>query len=632
MDKYTKEVVQAQLNAEAAVMKELEEVYRAALDAINERIKLLQTGEITQSTIYHIEYQKTLKAQISAILDKLQADEYTSLEKYLTDNYNIGFAGSAYAMHGQGVPVLLPIDKNAVYKAIVADTKLTHPMYKEIGLDMAKLKKTVTHEISRGIASGLNYKAMARNIQAAAKIPQDRAKAIARTDGHRVLEASAEDARQAAKARGADVVKQWDATMDGNTRDTHRQLDGQIRETNEPFTLGSKSAMYPGSFGIPEEDCNCRCIATTRARWELDEDELNTLKERAAFFGLDKTNDFEEFKEKYLKASEDFPKENNSRKAAETLKKEEKSGIIKDKVEHSFEQQEEAEMSKLHELQKEIKQYDKALETNARLQDETLDFKEIIRLESEYDEIAAKRWSAVRMVDAVKEKIDSIRHEKTWYKYEKPFATLKAVADVEQAIINKGWFNGKVSLQGIPLDTAKSIAASFNRVFSTYPKLSGKLKGLHTSSLGVNTWAGFSPDTQKILIGHSIYSADVETIKKKYAQAVASGYFPIGTDYRSIFVHEMGHAIDYFIGNYKDVERISYGMVHDYLTGVAGLKSAYGNKAREYIKENVSRYADTNPKELFAECFSEYLTSQHPRDMAKWYGEKTEAEYKEWLE
>lgn len=308
MDKRTKQVIEAQLNAEAAVMKELEEVYRAALDAINERIKLLQTGEITQSTIYHIEYQKTLKAQISAILDKLQADEYTSLEKYLTDNYNIGFAGSAYAMHGQGVPVLLPIDKNAVYKAIVADTKLTHPMYKEIGLDMAKLKKTVTHEISRGIASGLNYKAMARNIQAAAKIPQERAKAIARTDGHRVLEASAEDARQAAKARGADVVKQWDATMDGNTRDTHRQLDGQIRETNEPFTLGSKSAMYPGSFGIPEEDCNCRCIATTRARWELDEDELNILKERAAFFGLDKTNDFEEFKEKYLKASEKIEK------------------------------------------------------------------------------------------------------------------------------------------------------------------------------------------------------------------------------------------------------------------------------------------------------------------------------------
>ncbi len=306
-------------------MKELEEVYRAALDAINERIRLLQTGEITQSTIYHIEYQKTLKAQVSAILDKLQADEYTSLEKYLTDNYDIGFAGAAYAMHGQSVPVLLPIDKNAVYKAIVADTKLTHPLYKEIGLDMTKLKKTITHEISRGIATGLGYKEIARNIQTSAKIPMDRAKAIARTDGHRVLEASAEDARQAAKARGADVLKQWDATMDGNTRDTHRQLDTQIRETNEPFTIGNKSAMYPGDFGDPEEDCNCRCIATTRARWELDEDELNTLKDRAAFFGLDKTKDFEEFKEKYLKAAENLQNEGKS-----GIMDVEKSGLVMD--------------------------------------------------------------------------------------------------------------------------------------------------------------------------------------------------------------------------------------------------------------------------------------------------------------
>lgn len=75
------------------------------------------------------------------------------------------------------------------------------------------------------------------------------------------------------------------------------------------YMLGFKIAMYPGAFGIPEEDCNCRCIATTRARWELDEDELNTLKERAAYFGLDKTKDFDEFKEKYTKAAETLKKE-----------------------------------------------------------------------------------------------------------------------------------------------------------------------------------------------------------------------------------------------------------------------------------------------------------------------------------
>ena len=67
--------------------------------------------------------------------------------------------------------------------------------------------------------------------------------------------------------------------------------------------------------GDPAEDCNCRCVALTRARWELDASELQTLKDRAAFFGLDKTDSFKDFEKKYLKA-------------AETVEKSGKSGII----------------------------------------------------------------------------------------------------------------------------------------------------------------------------------------------------------------------------------------------------------------------------------------------------------------
>ena len=68
--------------------------------------------------------------------------------------------------------------------------------------------------------------------------------------------------------------------------------------------------------GDPTEDCNCRCVALTRARWELDASELQTLKDRANFFGLDKTDNFKDFEKKYLKA-------------AETVEKAGKSGIIK---------------------------------------------------------------------------------------------------------------------------------------------------------------------------------------------------------------------------------------------------------------------------------------------------------------
>ena len=62
--------------------------------------------------------------------------------------------------------------------------------------------------------------------------------------------------------------------------------------------------MAPGYFGKPKEDCNCRCCLLQRARWALDEEELDELKKRAAYFGLDKTKDFEEFRKKYMDSIE----------------------------------------------------------------------------------------------------------------------------------------------------------------------------------------------------------------------------------------------------------------------------------------------------------------------------------------
>ena len=53
------------------------------------------------------------------------------------------------------------------------------------------------------------------------------------------------DAANKAKVAGADVVKQWSAVLDGKTRDTHRELDHQIREMDKPFETHGKKAMYP---------------------------------------------------------------------------------------------------------------------------------------------------------------------------------------------------------------------------------------------------------------------------------------------------------------------------------------------------------------------------------------------------
>lgn len=304
MNKREKEVLQYQLSQEKEVLRQLERQYKIALSRVNVQLALLQSKEETASRINRINYQKTLQKQIAAILDKLHRDEFQTIHQFVNECYESGYVGMMYNLAGQGFPMILPIDSNAATKAVVTNSKLKHELYEELGLDVERLKKTISKELTRGIATGMAYDDIARNIRMLSGAPMRRAKTIARTEAHRIQQASQEDARQLAKSKGANVVKQWDATLDSNTRRTHRELDGQIREVNEPFEMHGKKAMYPGEFGDPAEDCNCRCVANTRARAALDADELAIMQERAKKFRLDKIEDFADFKTKYMYAVE----------------------------------------------------------------------------------------------------------------------------------------------------------------------------------------------------------------------------------------------------------------------------------------------------------------------------------------
>lgn len=324
INKRQKEVLEYQLEEEKKVIQELEAQYARALKDITEKVKgfqadidlldqalsqdglddatkaLLQSQK--RSKVYQKQYQEILKSQVSAILSKMQADNYSTIDKYLHSCYESGFIGTMYDIAGQNIPLIVPIDQAAAVKAVLTDSKISNGLYNALGVDVAKLKKTITQEISRGIASSLPYRDIARNLKNTVNVPLYNAKRIVRTESHRIQQQSTEESRKAAAKRGADVVRMWDAALDGRTRDSHRRVDGEIRELDEKFSNG---LMFPGDpSGSAAEVVNCRCVALTRARWALDEEELQTLKERAEYFGLDKTKNFEDYKKKYLDASE----------------------------------------------------------------------------------------------------------------------------------------------------------------------------------------------------------------------------------------------------------------------------------------------------------------------------------------
>lgn len=65
--------------------------------------------------------------------------------------------------------------------------------------------------------------------------------------------------------------------------------------------------------GDAAEVVNCRCALLQRARWAFGDNELKALQDRAAYYNLDKTQNFEDFKQKYLKATQSGTSSNNAK-------------------------------------------------------------------------------------------------------------------------------------------------------------------------------------------------------------------------------------------------------------------------------------------------------------------------------
>lgn len=280
MNKRQKEVLQAQLNSEEEVIAQLKSVYEQALRDCEAKIQELSMRadlepENLKSIIYQKQYQEAIKAQLEGALTSLQSDSYATVSDYLTRSYQDGYLGSMYDMQGQGIPLVMPIDQEAVTKAVMLDSKLSTSLYDRMGEDVKAIKKAVRQEVSRGIAQGMTWSNIASNLARNMKhTPFQKAYnnsiRIARTEGHRIQNRAALDAQKRAIDRGAEVVKQWNAVLDGRTRSEHRELDGQIREVGEMFEIAGYKAEAPGLFGDPSQDCNCRCCLDQRARWALN--------------------------------------------------------------------------------------------------------------------------------------------------------------------------------------------------------------------------------------------------------------------------------------------------------------------------------------------------------------------------
>jgi hypothetical protein len=329
MNKRQKLVQQAFLDNEEEVLKRLEKIYGESLSDIEKKAQNLQDDieeldklaklsisdeekEVLlsrkRSKVYQKQYQEALKKQVNDILDKMHTEEFKTVSEYLDKCYEEGFIGTMYDLQGQGIPLIMPIDQESMVRAVQLDSKISKGLYSRLGEDVSKLKKVIASDVSRGISTGMTFKQIAGQLKAKTNIGYNNAVRIARTEGHRIQCQAGMDACYKAKEKGADVVKQWDATLDSNTRESHVAIDGQIRELDKPFSNG---LMFPGDpSGGAAEVINCRCALLQRARKALDDEEftkMNNFTKQLETFKSPK--EYDEFKKAFFsKENKDFMK------------------------------------------------------------------------------------------------------------------------------------------------------------------------------------------------------------------------------------------------------------------------------------------------------------------------------------
>jgi HK97 family phage portal protein len=124
------------------------------------------------------------------------------------------------------------------------------------GLVDETTKDALRDTLAEGLDDGDTLREMTARVQAVfGEADEVRAERIARTETGRSSNWGIHTGQKLAGIQ----QREWIANKDDSTRDTHEALDGTVVGIDESFSIEGASAMYPGDFGDPAEDVNCRC-------------------------------------------------------------------------------------------------------------------------------------------------------------------------------------------------------------------------------------------------------------------------------------------------------------------------------------------------------------------------------------
>lgn len=257
------DIVIRQLENETA--RELATAYKESLREVKQTLthyyeRYSVQGRLTYEDMLSYKRLQRLESEIIEVLRQLTsftARQTRALtrealeEAYYRTTYIIESMANIRIMYGM-------LNKEAIERAI--QMPLSGLALNEILQNRRQeIIRAVRQNIAQGLIQGSSYRQMAQRLNHVFNSDYAKSLRVIRTETHRVQNYARNQALTEAQEKGIKMRKIWVSTLDGRTRDTHQELDGQAADINGLFHFQGMTTEYPGGWGDAAMDINCRC-------------------------------------------------------------------------------------------------------------------------------------------------------------------------------------------------------------------------------------------------------------------------------------------------------------------------------------------------------------------------------------
>ena len=252
--------------AEKELKKKTDQHFAKFKEQDEQKRKLVQEGKLSQQEYIEWRRNKMLYGETMRQNTERMAEYLANVDQRAADIINGQLAGvyatnynfASYTVESKNVGASFTLhDERSVARLARDNPRLLPKVDPDKVKGQAWSRRKINNVITQGILQGKAIPDIAKGLSKVVGMEWNSAVRNARTAMTGAENAGRLGSYQDAKNMGIKLRKQWMATLDERTRESHVAIDGEIVDIDKEFSNG---LMYPADpDGEPAEVYNCRC-------------------------------------------------------------------------------------------------------------------------------------------------------------------------------------------------------------------------------------------------------------------------------------------------------------------------------------------------------------------------------------